>query len=267
MSRFLTKHEIKKNEKNLNEENLLNASKYKVELKDAINLENYRTNIDSAKKKAVTQGMNYDGFHQMVLGANLKGLSPIELRDFKPKETIINTIVTQNIYAKENVFLAGNFVVTDQVINNPKFNSKLETQDSVKSLKEIYRYFKKTWKSLKTDKDKLKYLLDMNINEFEEMINCEILDSDIFLDLIWTVGNYLINEFKELKPEILNYLLKCLSSLINNSNFISLKKFIGKKQKILYQNLKEISEDTYEGEANNHENKNLFSLVINNILN
>ena len=37
-----------------------------------IDWENKRTNVDSSKKIACMQHMDYDGFHQMVLGANLK---------------------------------------------------------------------------------------------------------------------------------------------------------------------------------------------------
>ena len=32
--------------------------------------------VDSAKKKACLQHMDYDGFHQMVLGANLMPVKP-----------------------------------------------------------------------------------------------------------------------------------------------------------------------------------------------
>ena len=42
------------------------------ELADDIQFENKRVNVDSAKKIAVMQHMDYDQFHQMVLGANLK---------------------------------------------------------------------------------------------------------------------------------------------------------------------------------------------------
>lgn len=36
-----------------------------------MNVENMRVNVDSAKKKACLQHMDYDNFRQMVLGANL----------------------------------------------------------------------------------------------------------------------------------------------------------------------------------------------------
>ena len=43
-----------------------------MELGFSIDEENKRVNVDSAKKRAVIQHMDYDGFRQMVLGANLK---------------------------------------------------------------------------------------------------------------------------------------------------------------------------------------------------
>jgi hypothetical protein len=52
-------------------EEKLTVDQVKKELGQQINEENKRINIDSAKKKAVLQHMDYDGFHQMVLGANL----------------------------------------------------------------------------------------------------------------------------------------------------------------------------------------------------
>ena len=39
---------------------------------DDIDWDSKRVNVDSAKKIAVMQRMEYDGFRQMVLGANLK---------------------------------------------------------------------------------------------------------------------------------------------------------------------------------------------------
>ncbi len=53
-------------------EELLNCDQVKRELGSTINEEHKRINVDSAKKIAVMQRMDYDGFHQMVLGANLK---------------------------------------------------------------------------------------------------------------------------------------------------------------------------------------------------
>ena len=55
-------------------EEKLTVGEVKRELGTALNEEAKRVNVDSAKKRAVMQHMDYDGFHQMVLGANLKPL-------------------------------------------------------------------------------------------------------------------------------------------------------------------------------------------------
>lgn len=55
---------------------LLTTEHCRNELHHEINEENKRVNVDSAKKKACLQHMDYDGFHQMVLGANLMPTKP-----------------------------------------------------------------------------------------------------------------------------------------------------------------------------------------------
>ena len=60
-------------------EQKLTVDEVKKELGFAINEENLRSNVDSAKKRAVLQHMDYDGFHQMVLGANLKTIKKGEI--------------------------------------------------------------------------------------------------------------------------------------------------------------------------------------------
>lgn len=50
----------------------LSAAKARAEMQGDIDFANKRVNVDSAKKLAVMQHMDYDGFRQMVLGANLK---------------------------------------------------------------------------------------------------------------------------------------------------------------------------------------------------
>eukprot|EP01017_Pseudomicrothorax_dubius_P033001 TRINITY_DN4375_c0_g2_i11.p1 TRINITY_DN4375_c0_g2~~TRINITY_DN4375_c0_g2_i11.p1 ORF type:complete len:184 (-),score=46.90 TRINITY_DN4375_c0_g2_i11:376-927(-) len=73
---------------------VLSCEEIKNELGQSIDEENRYTNTDSAKKKAVMQGMDYEGFRQMVLGANLKPIKTGELKDFseaKPK-SIFNPV-------------------------------------------------------------------------------------------------------------------------------------------------------------------------------
>lgn len=240
MSRFLTRHEIKKNEKLLNEDRLLNASLYKNELKDAINIENHRINIDSAKKKAVVQGMNYDGFHQMVLGADLKGVKSAELFEFKPKGIIMNSVLTQQKLAKETDFHDGNFVKSEEKTKNELkldlSSLNLSDEDSIAKLREFYRNFRKTFKSIKTVDDKIQLLLT-NLN-FEQMINCDILESDFFLEIIFNVGSYIVDKLNENNNEEIKFLFNCLNNTLKHKNYSNLKKFIGKKHKAIYNEIK-----------------------------
>merc|ERR1712032_1009887 len=109
MAHFFTKHEMKVYDKKLSEENYLDANRFKSQLKDEISKDIHRVNLDSAKKKAVTQHMNYDGFHQMVLGADLKGIKQGEIYTINSERTntIMNNISTQNKY-NDNIEILQN---------------------------------------------------------------------------------------------------------------------------------------------------------------
>ena len=54
MTRFHTEYELKKQDKRLTNELLNNLESFKTELKDAINKDNHRSNVDRPKKKAVS---------------------------------------------------------------------------------------------------------------------------------------------------------------------------------------------------------------------
>jgi len=51
MAHFFTKHEMKKYDKILSEENYLDTNRFKSQLREEISKDNHRTNIDSAKKR------------------------------------------------------------------------------------------------------------------------------------------------------------------------------------------------------------------------
>ena len=64
-----------------------------------IDFDNRRTNVDSSKKMAVLQHMDYDGFRQMVLGANLKPIkagSTMNIYKGRETEGNINHFATYN---------------------------------------------------------------------------------------------------------------------------------------------------------------------------
>ena len=64
---------------------LLTTDHIRTEMASSINEENKRVNEDSAKKKACMQHMDYDGFRQMVLGANLMPTKPGAISIYQPQ--------------------------------------------------------------------------------------------------------------------------------------------------------------------------------------
>ena len=64
----------------------LTTAAARTEIYGEINRENQRVNVDSAKKKACMQGMDYDNFRQMVLGANLMPTKPGAINIYKANE-------------------------------------------------------------------------------------------------------------------------------------------------------------------------------------
>lgn len=59
----------------------LSMNNIRHELEGSIEYEQHRDNVDQAKKRAVRQFMDYEGFRQMVLGADLKTINRDELKD------------------------------------------------------------------------------------------------------------------------------------------------------------------------------------------
>lgn len=69
------------------EEKTCSIAYSKAGLQHDINFENQRVNVDSAKKIAVMQHMDYDNFHQMVLGANIKPMKAGQIESMAKKKT------------------------------------------------------------------------------------------------------------------------------------------------------------------------------------
>lgn len=154
MTRFHSEGEVKKFDqklKELNKEELIDISHLKDSLKNDIIKDYHRINVDSAKKKAVIQRMDYDGFHQMVLGADLKGMRPEEIiyLDHKRDEKVLNSTSTKDRLTKEVNVLENLFVedgcdknvykfkncTEDDILIDEKLK-KLTTAENDKKLKE-----------------------------------------------------------------------------------------------------------------------------------
>ena len=74
-----------------------------------IDFDNRRTNVDSSKKMAVLQHMDYDGFRKMVLGANLMPTKPGAINIYNPKAdlTFNHTAAVGQINTRVNAAALG----------------------------------------------------------------------------------------------------------------------------------------------------------------
>ena len=246
MARYFSEYEIAKTDKQLNTD-LLNNDKYKRDLKIAINEENHRSNVDRAKKKAVSQYMDYDNFHQMVLGADLhNGLNLNDVIDIKPEKAILNSISENKEFenkVKNDLFLK-NFVKDD---NKKIINFKEDDEITIQK-------FKKNVKNLNSVDDKINYIFNnIKIEKFKELFNINIIDSDLFSDLIYNFGLYL-NNLNEINDKS-KFIIDCLNILENCVYFNKLKMFIGKKHKNIYNEI--IEKKTFENSIE------IFNKIIN----
>ena len=229
MTRFYTEYELKKQEMKLNEALFENTEKYKEDLKVAINEENHRSNVDRAKKKSCEQYFDYDKFHQMVLGADLKGMKMDDVIKIEPDKAILNPI--SEIKSKSNNpqdIFSGNFVPIE-----PKTKKNKTLDDSMTLSK-----FKIEFKNFETPANKINYLYD-NFNKelFLELFNVDIIDADLFTGLILNVGLYLKETKEQTKNDKNEFLFYCIDILEKAKYFQKYKMFLGKKHKSPYSEI------------------------------
>lgn len=261
MSRFYSNHEIKKFDQKLKDLNLIDSNKYKEELKESINKEYHRINVDSAKKKAVIQRMDYDNFHKMVLGADLKGLKSQDIMyvRFDKTEKVVNNCIVKEKLLKGIDVLKDQFVV-DVNKNNDKndYQNKLSQNEVNKDLiiksnniKELANILKSKFNSISQENIELKFnvLIEadnkIQINNFIKLN--EPVEPKLFCDilycLIYTI-NDMINENnknnnKELNFKNINMIDELIESLISLNNIKKIKLFVKKDVKYLIKNMLE----------------------------
>jgi hypothetical protein len=247
MSRFYSNYEIWKQDKMLNEDNLLSSEKFKTDLKSAIDRENHRVNIDSAKKKAVLQRMDYDGFHQMVLGADLKGIKGSDVINIKPTSGIMNSTTNQRRLGEEVDVFGQVFSKKDEKVGTSSYIENQLINDESSLLAGDWKTFEKTWKNSKSVDEKITIL--QNYYENNKTFNMILssmpsgsLETSLFIDFIFTIGSYLENNKNS---NLTKFLVDSLNSLVNIPDFSKLKKFLGKKHKAPYLAMQE-NKESYE---------------------
>ena len=227
MTRFYTEYELKKQEFKLNENLFQDPEKYKEELKVAINEENHRSNVDRAKKKSCAQYFDYDKFHQMVLGADLKGMKMDDVIKIEPEKAILNPISEIKNKCNPQDIFSGNFV---PIVQDNNSNIKKRMDDSINLNK-----FKIEFKKFETPANKINYLYD-NFNQelFLELFNVDTIDADLFTGLILNIGLYLKETKEQVKNDKNEFLFYCIDVLEKAKYFQKYKMFLGKKHKAPY---------------------------------
>ena len=228
MTRFYTEYELKKQEMKLNEALFEITEKYKEDLKVAINEENHRSNVDRAKKKSCEQYFDYDKFHQMVLGADLKGMKLDEVIKVEPDKAILNPISEVKNKCKPQDIFSGNFV---PVVENSKKNI---VYDNTMNLNK----FKNEFKKFDTPINKINFIYDNFTKEtFFELFNVDTIDADLFTGLILNIGLYLKDAKEQVKNDKNIFLFECIDILEKTKYFQKYKMFIGKKHKAPYKDI------------------------------
>jgi len=182
-------------------EETLECTKIKKEFDQSVKEDLTHKNEDSAKKQAVHQGMDYDGFHQMVLGANLK---PIKKGDG------IN--VTSNKGRAFNLCLSNSQIKTD----TPIIVTKIE-EEKISAPRNQEEFDKMFSKKLVKNEEKYKYLKEFGLKLFGKLFSGEV-DSELFLRIIKLCTNICENSIKEL--EITNEDYKFITNFLHCIFFI-----------------------------------------------
>ena len=225
MTRFYTEYELKKQDMKLNEDLFQNCEKYKEDLKVAINEENHRSNVDRAKKKSCVQYFDYDKFHQMVLGADLKGMKLDDVIKIEPDKAILNPISEVKNKCNPQDIFSNSFVPVEQ---NQKKNVVYDNSMTLSK-------FKIEFKKFDTSTNKINYLYDNFTKEsFFELFNVDTIDADLFTGLILNIGLYLKETKEQVKNDKNIFLFECIDILEKMKYFQKFKMFIGKKHKSPY---------------------------------
>ncbi|KAL4449684.1 hypothetical protein ABPG74_007507 [Tetrahymena malaccensis] len=225
----------------------------KNELEGFIDDENKRVNIDSAKKRAVLQGMDYGGFRQMVLGAHLFTIKSKELIDMsadrvnKKNEIVLNSSLTTfnnvvDLSARQKEEIEQiNLRIAEMLANNElqannfrdfkkNFDSQYKQPIDDVAAQNIYLIFK----SQKEENLKKIFSLDFDVSYFLKIIK---------------VMKYIIQE--SLIPnrnalELL-YLMEFLDQMSKVKDFqFSVPKFLSSKEKVELKDFMEFLKQSIE---------------------
>ncbi|CAD8078598.1 unnamed protein product [Paramecium sonneborni] len=208
-------------EKKLTEKDMrLNCQSIRDEFEKEINIEHQRINVDSAKKKAVLYHHDYEGFRQMVLGANLYSIKSKELANFGFNETN-NEKIFNSSYQKQQQ-------PSQEEIKQLQINIK---EIQCKNFRDFRTLFSKHYNQ-PLSQDNYAELMNILQMQSEENIK-KIFSVDFHIEYffkILEVFEYSISILKDGKE--LSFIIGFLGELVKIKDFIQqIKKFLKKQEK------------------------------------
>lgn len=164
------------------DERILTTQYTKQQLQKDIDFESKRVNVDSSKKLAVMQRMDYDGFRQMVLGANLKPMKSGQIPNMyshMPDQGNINPIATFNNIAHNEEEIRG---FNEEVV---KLTLQLQEHETLKPPENVGQFEKFFCKKCKDPMQRYTYMRLIDFSHYVAIIVAEF-DAEMFLAVVDT---------------------------------------------------------------------------------
>lgn len=176
-------------------------------LRNAIREETHRKNVNDSKFRAVAQRMDYEGFRQMVLGADLKSVKAGEVY------TLAESVVDRN--------------------KNPLYK---DTSDKTTVRSEPYNFHYRISRNFrtKTGQEKWAEISSLEIQQFRDWVR-ELNDFDIFAQLVSLFFDVLVKKEIEAETERGFQLLR---ELVEKPDIEKACKMLSRKEKLELEELK-----------------------------
>eukprot|EP00826_Nyctotherus_ovalis_P061863 TRINITY_DN8850_c0_g2_i5.p1 TRINITY_DN8850_c0_g2~~TRINITY_DN8850_c0_g2_i5.p1 ORF type:complete len:272 (+),score=90.64 TRINITY_DN8850_c0_g2_i5:26-817(+) len=195
-------------------EDALSCKTMQKEFERSVKEDTTRKNEDTAKKRAVEQGMDYDNFHQMVLGANLKPIKKGDFMNVTSQKKVLN-LVSKN---------------TEPEVIIPELKIEEEKFVEPRNQEEFDKYFSKR---LDTPLDKFRYMRMYGMKKFEKLFKGDI-DCEMFMRMVKVMIAVAKKEMPETTPDDIAFVCSFLHALVTSSKFEFMYKFItdGEKKEV-----------------------------------
>jgi len=234
------------NQKKLEDQEIagtLHISSLRRELEESIKYEEHRHNVDNAKKTAVKQLMDYDNFHQMVLGADLKSVKTNDMNELVGMadtrvECIYNTVGKGEDIDKHQFQDKPNFILPTSSSRKEDHGEEISDQFFQPS---NFRDFKKLFFDLLTKRPTIETEVRLieGVSRIDKDNYKKIFGLDFEIELIGKLIDILFtwnqdDELYKSQRSKITWFLQFLSDLKNLRTFkMSIKPLIKSAEKII----------------------------------